>query len=44
MILLIKNIGLLILLLLMFTTLFITFTLCLYMILQVIIGLVKKDG
>ena len=43
MIFLFKNIGLLILLLLMFTTLFITFTLCLYVILQIINGLVKKD-
>ena len=39
MMLLIKNIGLLILLLLMFTTLFITFTLCLYVIANVILGM-----
>lgn len=38
-----KGIGLAILFILAITTLFITFTLCLYMILQVITGLIKKD-
>lgn len=38
-----KGIGLAILFILAITTLFITLTLCLYVILQIINGLVKKD-